>query len=269
MKTIEAAGVKRYLIATVGLASMIILVGTACGIPETGEQRANDPRASDLPQSCAELWNEVREDVGASGLPDGEARRQADLARAECEGLEGSEYPPGARSARTAQEAQGPECATDDERRNAPPPDDRSKVAVYYSCKADVGTDNRPVYMFARDVPSGEGGSEERLRTAVVSYLEGPRDAEAARGYTTAFGDDVTPDAVDSVTIQGHTAIINFEPRIGAHMPGTTTAGQVMELELRWLVLQFQEIETTTLQLAGDCNRFWRLLEQECRDISR
>lgn len=245
---------------------------TACGTPSQDSRNSTEASAEQSPLNCAAVWQEIRDKVTLAGEPDGEARRQADLARAECEGLSLDEYPAGARSKEVAEQAQGeedPKCASESDRREAPPPDDSSSVAVYFSCKADMGSRSEPVYMHVRVVPSDDRDIvQTQLDVALRAYLEGPTEQESQRGYTTALsGTDGA--LLEAVMLRDGAAIISFSPEIERFAPFATTAGQTLIGEIRANAFQFSQINNVRLEVAGDCSRFWRMLESECQVLHR
>ena len=215
--------------------------------------------AEALSASCASTWVETREAIRRSGAPDGEARRHADLAREECERpLMGAAPSPRDSSP----------CAEDAERRNAPGPRGGRSAAVYFSCMADVGTKQQPVYRFIRPVePSTD--LARGLKSALLVYLNGPTNEEKQLGYMTAIPTPF-PGALQRVLVDGPLATVSFTPaleeRVGA-LP--SAAAEAFLLELRATVFQFQEIERLALDVAGDCQRFGRLLETSCLILER
>jgi hypothetical protein len=72
------------------------------------------------------------------------------------------------------------------------------------------------------------------------------------------------------VRVDGPLATVSFAPalegRIGA-LP--TAAAEAFLLELSATVFQFQEIERLALDVAGDCERFGRMLERSCVTLER
>jgi Sporulation and spore germination len=160
-----------------------------------------------------------------------------------------------------------PPCAEEQERKDAPPPQNLSLVAVYFSCEANIGTRNLPVYMLAREM-RGEPTIENRMRTALTEYLEGPTQKETDRGYVTPLGASI-PEALESVMVEGSEATVSFSPTIEEYATLATTAGQVLIGEISAVVFQFPQIERLNLQVSGDCERFWRLLESVCSQLSR
>lgn len=245
------------------VAVLLLLLSFGAGAARLGT--AADPRegttawAESLSASCASVWVETREAIRRSGAPDGEARRHADLAREECERpLMGTAPSPRAASP----------CAEDAERRNAPGPRGDRSAAVYFSCMADVGTKQQPVYRFIRPVePSPD--LARSVEVALLAYLNGPTNEEKQLGYMTAIPTPF-PGALQRVLVDGPLATASFTPaleqRIGA-LP--SAAAEAFLLELRATVFQFQEIERLALDVAGDCQRFGRLLESSCVSLER
>jgi hypothetical protein len=237
------------------LLPMILL--TACGARTASEI---SPRASSAP-SCVEVWNDTRAATRASGFPDGEARRRADLARAACEGLSPEEYPEGELSSPPV-----PPCAEEGSRRDAPPPADPSRVAVYFSCGADIGARELPVYMLERSVPES-AGLEARLKEALDAYLEGPNDKELKDGYTTALGESAN-DVLRNVRVDGGDVTIDFTAKL-ERFSFPTTAGDILIRELSALTFQFSEVARLHLLVNGSCEQFWQLLERGCQVLER
>lgn len=226
------------------------------------------PRATQASTvGCAERWEAAYRSALDSGVADGEARRLADRARAECEGL-GTTVPsiePGA----------SVPCAGDADVRNAPPVKGEPKlVSVYFSCEADLvalGTMKQPLYAFAREIPlSLTDSTEERLEGALREYLRGPLPSEEERGYFSASGSTLS-DALGDVLLTAGLAHVSFDPVIEQKLGnlGTATASSVFVLESQAVSFQFPEVDTLELQVAGDCERFWHLFEQTCRRINR
>ena len=231
----------------------IFLVVTAAVAKSTvggaGENRPDFRTA--LADSCAGNWAKTRDDLRASGSPDGEARRQADLAREKCEEpLAGSSESPRAASP----------CADDTNRRNAPGARRADVASVYFSCMANVGATSQPVYRFTRRVAASTDAAT-RLEAALRAYLQGPTRAEKQLGYMTAVP---TPfgDALQGVSVQGRRAIVSFTPALEARVGALpTAAAEAFLLELRTTVFQSGDIQQLELDIAGECDRFWRLLE--------
>ncbi len=250
-------------VLTPALALVFTLV--ACAEGGTGAATSSLPSPSTL--SCVDLWVEVYDTSVASGVTSGEARRLADAARAECEGL-GTTVPsiaPGPVSA----------CSGDDQRRNAPAiVDDPRYVSVYFSCEGDfafLGTSAQPLYMFVREIPSSmTDTSDERLEAALSAYLAGPRPNEVDRGYFSA-GAAPLADLLTTAEITRGTARIDFSSKVVDHLGniGTATASQVFLLEMQATAFQFPEVKEVVIQVDGDCDAFWRLLEMSCQSIQR
>lgn len=243
------------------LLAALSLVLLSCGSPVATTKQGDSSRvaATTTPRDCAAEWRETRQRVRDSGQPDGEARRQADLARAKCEGIPAREHPKGANP---------PECAGDRQRKDAPPPADPAKVAVYFSCIHDIGTVGEPVYMHERTIGGGNRDVADKLSTAISEYLEGPAAQEADRGYISALGASFEG-ALESVSIEGQMATVSFSPQLEAAPPFASTAAQVLQAELGAITFQFDEINELILQTSGDCDRFWRMLESDCNVLKR
>lgn len=166
-------------------------------------------------------------------------------------------------------------CAEDVNLQDAlPPTDDPKMVGVYLSCGADaavLGTDQQPVYLAMREIPTGLADTPEgRLEGAVREYIAGPTSAEQDRGYFTA-APAALADAIKEISIDGTMAIIDFSAEVANQLGnlGATTATDVFVNELAATVFQFDGIDQLALQLEGDCEQFWRLLERTCTDIKR
>lgn len=172
--------------------------------------------------------------------------------------------PPGAEAAQT----EDPACASEEERKNAPPPSENDKVGVYFSCIATIGTQNQPLYMFERSVPPDQQTEEGRIFVTVTEYLEGPDEEEAADGYLTAIGKRVE-NVLKSVQIDGDHVTLDFSSAIEPDIPGTSTAGQVLVLEVKALANQFPQFRSLDLLIEGDCDRFWKLMEKSCQTVNR
>lgn len=246
---------RRANASVVALLTITAFAPAACDQP----QRTSSTDVA-APPNCAELWVQTREKVRASGQPDGEARRQADLERAQCEGLSPSEYPEGAFE-------EAPPCLEDENRRNAPPPADPGKVAVYFSCEGDVAAEGQPVYMFERDAP-GVTDFGSRARRAVIEYLQGPTRQEAERGYVTPFGDPVARE-VKNFAYKSGLIRISFSSAIGELGPFSTTEMLAMISQVKATAFQFPEVREVRIEIEGDCGRFWRMLESDCQVLQR
>lgn len=258
------------------LAAIIVvgLIGTACA--NAPQDRARPGQATDVTPTadatstdCAALWTSVRDSAVASGVADGEARRLADQARVECEQAKGGAPVTG------ADELTDAPCGKELDAKNAAAPKgDPKTVGVYLSCKADfalVGTPQQPVYLAMREIPASLTGSEaERLEGAVRAYMAGPTPEEQSRGYFSAAPTSMAA-TIEDVSISGSSATINFSPDVADHIGNLTagTAGQVFVIELGATVFQFAGIDQLTLQVEGDCERFWHLMERTCSVIER
>lgn len=307
-RSLLAVGVVGALLAYGGIAGMDFLSGQRERQQENNDMppsSASPPATSE----CASLWDQTREAAREEGLPDGEARRLADEDRALCElqATRASEAVAHAReaareaaalerqaqvrameaavrameaaareaAARNGEAAAVPpaaafSCASDDSLRNAPPPvGDSTVVGVYFSCEADVGLPDQPLYLFVRELPSPSEELLPRLHGALTSYLMGPDQEEKDRGYLTALPTPI-PEALESVSVEGDHATVNFSPVLeSVNSLSAGTPSQVFLTELRRNVFQFAEIEHLTLLVAGDCERFWRMLEGLCQTLDR
>lgn len=224
-------------------------VSSAGGSPV--DASPSGPSASAAPdQACAALWEDTRRSERAQGRRDGEARRAADRARADCEGIPLEVPPP------TAQ------CLTDAQRRDAPAPElPPSSVAVYFSCGPEVPSGPKPhVYQFERPVDYG-ASMTERVQTALDAYLAGPSAGEAAQGYVGALTDL----AIGDVTVtESHGSLqLDFATKIEA-IPaiGVTSYSTALLAELTALVGQFESVDSVSLTVEGACARFWALFER-------
>jgi Tol biopolymer transport system component len=166
-------------------------------------------------------------------------------------------------------------CADDVSLRNAlPASSDPKIVGVYFTCRADsptLGTPQQPVYLAMREIPAALAGTlEERLEHAVRAYIAGPTPSETDRGYTSASPSSLA-DAIRDVRVDGGAATIDFSPDVADRLGnlGTATATDVFVIELGATVFQFEGVDRLILQVQGDCDRFWMLLERTCTVIER
>jgi hypothetical protein len=168
------------------------------------------------------------------------------------------------------------QCADDESLQNAPPrTDDPKMVGVYFSCGADaatLGTPQQPVYLAMRPIPAElTDTEEERLEGAVRAYIAGPTPEEQDRGYFSPAPSSLAS-AIREVRIDGSTAVLDFSPEV-ANLQlgnlGTTTATDIFVIELSATVFQFDGVDQLTLQVQGDCEKFWRLMERTCTVIER
>jgi hypothetical protein len=240
------------------------LFAVACA--DTPQERAQ-PEQAVSPTDCAALWTSVRESAVASGVADGEARRLADQARVECESAKGG--------VTGAEEFADAPCGKDEDARNAAPPTgDPKMVGVYLSCKADfalVGTPQQPVYLAMREIPASlTGSATARLEGAVRAYIAGATPEEQSRGYFSAAPTSLAA-AIREVRISGNAATLDFSADVSGRMGnlGTSTATDVFVVELAATVFQFEGVDQLTLQVEGDCEGFWRLVERTCTVIKR
>ena len=249
------------LLAGIALA----MITTACVTKDSGA--APPPHASSATRACAEIWVDVYGSSLRSNLADGESRRLADAALAECEGL-GNTVP-------TIGSGPDVPCAGDAERRNAPAVSgDDEHISVYFSCKADsaiLGTAAQPLYMFTREIPASMTDNlDERVLAALRAYLRGPRPEEIDRGYFSAgsasFADDLT-----DVSVSDGVATVDFDVTMEEHLGdiGTSTASQVFLLEIQAAAFQFPEVNSLVFRVGGGCDRFWKMLEGSCRTVDR
>lgn len=245
------------------IAGMLVgIIATGCA--DTGLQASGS--SSPATKTCAEVWVDVYESSLDSGIADGESRRLADAARAECEGS----------SDRVPTIETGPDvaCAGDSDRRNAPPVSgDIKHVSVYFSCEADfatLGTLEQPLYMFTREIPASMTDTlDHRLQAALRAYLSGPRPDEVDRGYFGA-GDASLADDLAEVSVSEGTATVDFDVTIEGHLGnlGTSTASQIFLLEIQAAVFQFPQVKSLVLRVGGDCDRFWQMLEMSCQTVN-
>ena len=247
-----------------GLRALAVgVVLTGCGTAPGSERTERVPfeGVTGGASECAQLWVETREALRRQGAPDGEARRAADIARGRCEHLAS---PP------TAETQAWYACASHQELRNAPAPQDPSTVGVYFSCLTDVGTIDKPVYLRTRilDPPSNELLS--RLKEAIGFYLAGPTSEERDLGYVSTLG-SVSPESLDAIRVEGEAIIISFSSAGGQEIGelNTAAASRAFLAELRALVFEFPSIRSFELQLEGDCQAFGRLLELACHSEQR
>lgn len=251
---------------------MVFAVVAALAIPacarvsDEGRGAGATPSSLEPTRDCAAVWTETRERVRASGKDDGEARRQADLARARCEGLQVDDYPSGATPTPSIEPVEAA-CSSHVDRRDAPPPPDPATVAVYFSCVVDLGTEGEPVYMHERSV-SPQASRKARLVTALQEYLRGPTAAEAAQGYVSGISDALSGVDFD-ISIAGSAVTIDFSEGFQAIGAFASTQGMIFLAELTALVFQLPGIRTLELQVEGDCDRFWRHLESSCHPLER
>jgi hypothetical protein len=250
------------------IASVLLLA--ACGgmregdLPTPVAREAPSPGTTPGPTSeatCADLWAEVRGSLVESGARDGEARRQADLARIRCE----DELASGLAQPSPVEFA----CAEDEHLRDASVPEEPGIIGAYFSCAADIGTEGEPVYRFLRASTVGPADSSSGLEAAVLAYLDGLTDEERARGYLSAIPGPF-PGGLDVASVEGNQALVNFAPafeeRVGSF---ASTAGRVFLAELAATVFQLEQVEEITVAIAGDCERFWRMLESSCQVVDR
>jgi hypothetical protein len=183
-------------------------------------------------------------------------------------------HPPSLAALRAAQGLAEEPCA-DDVSQGAPPATgDPKMVGVYFSCRADsatIGTPRQPVYLAMREIPAQLTDTlDERLEGAVRAYIAGPTPEEQDSGYFSAAPSSLAR-AIQEVRIDGSAAVIDFSPKVGGQLGnlGTTTATDVFIIELRATVFQFDRLDQLTLQIEGDCEQFWRLLERTCTVIRR
>jgi len=253
---------KEWVAATAGF---FLIFLTSCGDANNeGTGRAGSGESSPSAQptdltGCAALWTSVRETVVDSGLPDGVARRQADLARAECEErILATQTPPTVTEKTFA-------CA-DDAPADATVSNDQKSVAVYFSCLATSRRADTPVYEFIRPVESSDDLAS-RIESAITAYLAGPTDSEAARGYFAVIANPLT-DPIADVKVDDDVAVVNFTPAIVERNGGfTSAASEAAVRELAWTVFQFEGVPALRLQVGGDCTGFWRMLQMICTSL--
>jgi hypothetical protein len=167
-----------------------------------------------------------------------------------------------------------PRCADDIDRLDAAPVEDLGSVSVYFSCEADadlLGTEDQPVYLFTRSVPEGTAGTgDERLEAALRSYVAGPTRDEIELGYFTPAPPSLGP-AIQAVSISEGIATVDFDGAAIGDLGGlgTSTASLTFLIELRAVTFQFPEVQQLVLQVDGDCDSFWHMLEMSCQTIRR
>jgi hypothetical protein len=167
-----------------------------------------------------------------------------------------------------------PSCADDIDRLDAAPVEDVGSVSVYFSCEADadlLGAEAQPVYMFARSIPEGLSGTADgRLEAALRAYFDGPTPEEVELDYFSPAPPSLGP-AIQGVSISDGIATVDFDGATIGDLGGlgTSTASLTFLLELRAVTFQFPEVQQLVLQVDGDCDSFWHMLEMSCQTISR
>lgn len=245
-----------FVLALVATGGILLLLGGSGRAEKSGKSAESD---------CATVWRESRASERAKGHPDGEARRQADSARVDCEErqLPQNEAASGVDAA----------CLKDGGRRNASASAEPSRVGIYFSCRGDVLESGHPLYLFEEEVDPG-ADTTTRLQAAISAYLEGPSMNQREQGYMTALPPISLVDSLDRVTIKGPTAVVSLNERfvdlVASNGPVGTSSGSLAFLdELGTTALQFDEIRRVEVQVSGDCEAFWRLLEMSCQVLDR
>ncbi len=209
---------------------------------------------------CAALWDQVRLDVVASGLPDGEARRQADLARLRCE----RRSTPGKTPATTGRAA--PACASARPADPAVAPAAEATVSVFFTCAATVAKVPTPVYAVDRAVPA-DMTERDRVAFVVGEYLRGPSPEEAEDGYRGNLTGIIAA-ALDDVSLQDGVVTVNFLPSADEALGSlTSTESMALQSALSAGVFQFPSVQELRVTLAGNCDEFWRHLEMTCQTL--
>lgn len=247
-------------VAAAAITVLALICGAALAIGASDDSKAPSTgaaiAAAESFEDCKPLWTETRSGVVDSGAPDGEARRQADLALDACQretsGADPYEPSPAERA----------DCINDVDRKDELMPARAGEVDVYFSCMADVHTKERPVYRASRPV-ADSASTSERLRAAIVAYLQGPSDKESRRGYFTAVPTPITDGLRNATVSPTGVAVLDFSAAFEKRAAEVTTSSIALALleELNALTSQFEEIESAEFRIEGDCERFWRLYE--------
>jgi hypothetical protein len=127
------------------------------------------------------------------------------------------------------------------------------------------------VYLAMREIPGSlTGSAAEELEGAVRAYFAGPTPAEQSDGYFSA-GPPSMAVSIKNVSIDANTATIDFSADVGDRLGnlGTSTATEIFKIELSATVFQFEGIDQLALQVEGDCETFWHLMERDCTVLKR
>lgn len=234
------------------LAAFVLVATAACGSQTADSGSESDqPKATPTPtepSSCLDMWDDTREQAVADGQEDGDARRLADDAVAQCleqatsDGLPTTQAP-----------SQEDAC---DQPANEPQQD---AVDVYYFCAANGTTvkSSHPV------------DTAPDLQSALTTYFAGPNDAERERGLSAPLG-RVLADAQFELSGSDGKYEVSFEPGAADTIGGMATGQSQLFIEgIRRTISQFDAVQSVTLTEAGDCDAFWRAAEMVCNPIER
>ncbi len=198
---------------------------------------------------CADLWERTRSEARANGARDGDARRQADVARAACE----SE-----RSVTPTPTSFAPSPCLGDQLGRQAPAADSDAVYVYFPC-GDAEPSAAGLRAFERSLEPGL--TVEQKATTLVSWLlGGPGETERARGYLAP--DPVAAEHIASVEWSGGALRIDLAPGIEQTAPwssATFSTGFLAAMEQT--LFQLDEVTTVELSIGGECRRFSELVE--------
>lgn len=260
---------KRFAVAT----ACLLLMVAACGPTEddgdvavgsSGGTEAQQRRGqaqtegeADDQNPCAALWQQTREQARSEGERDGEARRQADEARAECEAKqrernEGDDDPDG-RSEVQCEPGPRRVESWDDAQKTG-----RAGIMVFFGCEHQATERGFPVHEFNHGDEDGEPG--QRLATAVEAYLEGPDDAITEAGYTSALG-ETGANSLNGVTVDNGAAKLSFTQALADDSElGSSAVNDAFLAQIVATALQFPEIDTVQFEMDGSCKAFWEEL---------
>jgi hypothetical protein len=211
--------------------------------PEVARELAEQAEAANL---CAERWDEVREEVRSTGQRDGEARRQADAARAACEEeLTGQPFasssPALTECSRAPAVAGFADVAAND-----------TGVHIFARCSTYV-SDSWPFPLFALPLPDE---TDHSVATLADAYLDGLSAAHDDQGYELVVGNQ-TPFEAER---DGRSVVVSWS-REDAEMLGIGATGtrDTLTAELGSLFLQLEDVDGVEFAVEGSCEAFAEL----------
>lgn len=122
------------------------------------------------------------------------------------------------------------------------------EVLVFFTC-----TEDAPSASSAVPVARPGGGGSAVLRAAIEALLQGPDEADRARGLSSPF--PVAGATLLGVTIDDGLAVIDLSGNVADEVPGgATTAGIALRQQLFFTATQFDTVDAVELHFDGSCD---------------
>lgn len=108
------------------------------------------------------------------------------------------------------------------------------------------------------------------LDAALAALLEGPTEAERARGISSWFSSETAGMLLDvAIDGQGHATVDFADFSTVIPNASTSTGSTLLLAELNQTVFQFHHVRSVEYRFEGDCARFFEWLQRSCERIER